>query len=311
MKTPRECAEAILGPVDWIEPHHGLCRCPGEALHTNPTNEKHCQVFLDRVPTIHCFHNSCRGEVAHANAALRKAIGLGASALRWRGPEITPEARARMRERAAFEHLNRRAELTRQQILATHATDPADLLDKSPTSLSESPESDWKLLLRLFAPSDIVWIGDIYESGPQFSSRFRSVKEWGKCRKAPGQFICPNSFKPGTTSRSKDQIAELRFLVVESDSLAKPQVAAVFAWMRQFLPLRAVVDTAGKSLHGWFNYPADKRVLAELRVILPALGCDPAMFKPAQPCRLPGALRDGKRQALLWLNLEPASNGEV
>jgi hypothetical protein len=96
------------------------------------------------------------------------------------------------------------------------------------------------------------------------------------------------------------------FLVVESDSLSKEQMLAVFAWMRQFMHLRAIVDTAGKSLHGWFEYPNPFQ-LEELRVILPTLGCDPALFRTSQPCRLPGALRDGKFQRLLWLDLEGKS----
>jgi hypothetical protein len=41
-----------------------------------------------------------------------------------------------------------------------------------------------------------------------------------------------------------------------------------------------------------------------LKNILPNLGCDPALFKPSQPCRLPGARRGDKTQALLYLDLE-------
>jgi hypothetical protein len=91
-------------------------------------------------------------------------------------------------------------------------------------------------------------------------------------------------------------------LVAESDTLSKEEVLAVFMWMRNFMRLRAVVDTAGKSLHGWFEYPTQEE-LAELRVILPALGCDEALFKASQPCRLPGARRGDKLQCFVWLDL--------
>ena len=87
-----------------------------------------------------------------------------------------------------------------------------------------------------------------------------------------------------------------------SDSLAKLEVLAVFNWMRAFARLRAVLDTGGKSLHGWFDFPAEQE-LRELRVILPALGCDPALFTASQPCRLPGARRGERWQCLLWLDL--------
>ena len=43
--------------------------------------------------------------------------------------------------------------------------------------------------------------------------------------------------------------------------------------------------------------------MAELKTILPPLGCDPAMFKPSQPCRLPGVYRGPEMQALLYLDI--------
>jgi hypothetical protein len=36
--------------------------------------------------------------------------------------------------------------------------------------------------------------------------------------------------------------------------------------------------------------------------MLPELGCDAKMFNASQPCRLPGALRDGNFQKLIYLN---------
>src|SRR5439155_23633912 len=128
------------------------------------------------------------------------------------------------------------------------------------------------------------------------------VAIWIQGRYCPGKFTCPAVFKDGVHSRSNSNVVRRPYLVVESDVLAKTQVGAVFSWMSQLLTLRAVVDTAGKSLHGWFDFP-DKDAEKELRVILPALGCDPALFKPSQPCRLPGALSNGRFQQLLYLDL--------
>jgi hypothetical protein len=67
------------------------------------------------------------------------------------------------------------------------------------------------------------------------------------------------------------------------------------------LELVAIVDTAGKSLHGWFRYPEHEFVVDDLKLVLPALQCDPKLFTPSQPVRLPGALRDGKYQKLVYL----------
>lgn len=68
--------------------------------------------------------------------------------------------------------------------------------------------------------------------------------------------------------------------------------------------LRAIVNTAGKSLHAWFDYPSEE-VVAELKTIVSAWGFDTEMFTASQPCRLPGSRRvdkDGAWQKLLWLD---------
>jgi hypothetical protein len=119
---------------------------------------------------------------------------------------------------------------------------------------------------------------------------------------APGQYVCPAVFKEGSFSRGNANIVARRFLVVESDVLTKDQVGGVFSWLKGKvgLRLRAIVDTAGKSLHGWFDFP-DPGVLEDLRVALPQLGCDAKLFTASQPVRLPGALRNGRYQKLVWL----------
>jgi hypothetical protein len=168
-------------------------------------------------------------------------------------------------------------------------------------SLTEGPEKDWRMLLELFTPGDVLWIGNVMESGPGHGGNFRALCDWMALPGPPGPFTCPSVFKPGAYSRSKENVVSTPFLVVESDSLTKPEICAVFSWLRQFLHLGAIVDTGARSLHGWFNYPVPP-VMAELKTILPQLGCDPAMFKPSQPCRLPGFKRGPGIQALVYLD---------
>ena len=105
-----------------------------------------------------------------------------------------------------------------------------------------------------------------------------------------------------TFSRSNDNVLHRRFLVVESDVLSKDQVGAIFGFLRNDvgMPLRAIVDTGGKSLHGWFDFPK-RTVFEELQIVLPQLGCDPGLFKPSQPCRLPGVRRGDQYQRLIWI----------
>lgn len=69
----KTCAEKLLGTIQWESATTGNCRCPGEAKHSNKTDDNHCQVHLDGAPTIHCFHDSCDAEVEAANLELRRA----------------------------------------------------------------------------------------------------------------------------------------------------------------------------------------------------------------------------------------------
>jgi hypothetical protein len=209
----------------------------------------------------------------------------------------------RQREKRALDRLRARAKNSKAQILSEYATDPADLFEESPCRLLGPPANDWGLLLGLFRPPDVVWIGNVTDSGHGYEQSFRPVSEWLPQPRPPGPFTCPSVFKPGAYSRSKENVVSTPFLVVESDLLTKPEICAVFSWLRQFLRLRAIVDTGGRSLHGWFDYPQSTTVMGELKIILPPLGCDPAMFKPSQPCRLPGVKRGPGVQALLYLDI--------
>lgn len=230
---------------------------------------------------------------------------------------LTPEERARIEAAKAKARLIAKAKAATEQTLATHAVGFAHYGNTSPVNLlNTDTRDDWRLLLKLFAHDDFVWIGRTTgdsasaEHGIEWqqfcATRFRPAADWLKESSCPGMFTCPATFKSGSHSRCNDNVVQRKFLVVESDTLDRNQVCAVFHWLEQFTRLRAIVDTAGKSLHGWFEVPPES-VMDELRIILPVFGCDPALFKVAQPCRLPGAARpdkDNRIQSLLYLNLE-------
>lgn len=336
--TKQTLAESILGPVEWTGPDTGFATCPGLALHTTHNSARNgkpgrdCRVTLNGAPTIYCVHQSCRGAVDQANRALRSAIGKASVRTSpsqpavWR-PSADDLRRRQERELAQQEEKRRQeaAARSKAKILADFAIDPVELLDASPVPLPNDPLDDWRLHLRLFHPEDVVWMGAAGCSGhPQYADHFRRVVDWLAFPRGQAPFnsplTCPSTFKPGSYSRSNANVVRRRYLVIESDTLTKPEICAVFQWCRQFMRLRAIVDTAGKSLHGWFEQPSDT-ALSQLRDILPALGCDPALFKPAQPCRLPGAVRasankstpdaslpygwhEDRTQTLLYLDLE-------
>ncbi len=92
-------------------------------------------------------------------------------------------------------------------------------------------------------------------------------------------------------------------MVIESDTLGHDEVGAIFAYLRRRLRYRlhCIVDTAGKSLHAWFDAPRNKVMENRLKAGLEVLGCDPKVFKYSQPVRVPGAFREGRLQRLVWL----------
>lgn len=308
-------AENLLGEVTWNEPDAGYCRCPGIDLHTNPNGTRDCRVIVSGAPTIFCLHSSCAGAVDDMNRRLRSEVGKAECSKQpgsWKRRPPTLQEIERKREAEAKQRLAARSKVSLAQIIAEHGKDPADAWEESPVRLTEDAKNDWRLLLQLFPQEGVLWIGDTKDSCDDHADEkrkeycrrhFRTVNDWLLEGAAPGQFTCPSLFRPGVHSRSNGCVVARPFLVVESDKLNKVEVMAIFQWMRGFMRLRAVLDTAGKSLHGWFEYPPEES-LAELRVILPALGCDEALFKASQPCRLPGARRGDKTQHLLWLDLE-------
>jgi hypothetical protein len=314
-------AETVLGDdVDWVDDATGYLECPGIELHSAPDGPRDCRVRLDGVPTVFCFHQGCSDAIAEANRELRSAIGRAEAGPSYQqqqgirnrvqaGQTLPPagalSGKALEKELAANDVLRARASLP--LLIERFDTPPTRWAALSPTRVDRDPRHHWRQLLGLYHEDDHLWIGrEVYDSSATDVEKvrfFRPVAEWLQRATAPGKFTCPSTFQPGVHSRSNEFVAQRPFLVCESDVLRKREIGAVFQWMRTFMLLRAIVDTAGKSLHGWFDFP-DADTFRELQIILPALGLDPALFKASQPCRLPGALREGRFQTLLFLDTE-------
>ena len=307
-RTAAEIAANILGSVYWASPTMGYCECPGKKQHSTMSAKRDCVVYLDRIPTIHCMHASCAGEVEKVNRTLRTAIMNPDGADDFVMPRLTAEDKARIAERTRNERIRIRAAKSLPRMLKKYRWTYDKMLRSSPVDVGNNCQDHWHLLLQKFELSDVVWIGGVRDSGsPECATNFKPVEEWLKYEQPPGQFICPASFKNTSTARSNGNIVERRFLVVESDLLKRDEVGAVFRWLMECdLKLVAVVDTAGKSLHGWFDFMSCEPCLDELRLILPALKCDPKLFTASQPVRLPSAARDGKMQQLVYLSGEEA-----
>ena len=327
MSDPRQIAAGIVGAVDWQTDVSGFCQCPGESLHTHPTGKKDCRVSVDGVPTIYCFHASCAAAVAAANKRLRRELGVsswemvlpGGRVLR-SGDILQSDGTVKKREviegGAAAPPYQREEKLELATLQAVADRFKPELFEKffwpfdqiltdSPLLVADrDPDDQFRTWLRLWPAHSTVWVGDIYSTGrPEHATHFRPLSDWQKIGPAMGNYTCGSAFKPGTFSRSNANCDGTRFLVVESDSLKKDEIGAVFAYLNNRLRfnLHAIIDTAGKSLHGWFDCPRNKVMEDRLKAALTVFGCDPKLFTYSQPVRVPGAWRNGKLQRLVWL----------
>lgn len=161
-------------------------------------------------------------------------------------------------------------------------------------------------LSNMFEADDVVWVGAVWQTGkPKHKGRFMQCEQWLGMQRISGEFCSHCTFQPGSFSRSNENVAVRKFLVVESDVLTIDQVGAIFNYMasQHQLNLRAVVSTGGKSLHGWFDWPGDD-FLDEWEAKLKGWNCDPSTMRPSQPVRLPGVLRTSTQrpQELLYLS---------
>ena len=224
---------------------------------------------------------------------------------------VLAEAKAKAAHRYALEE---RAKASLPQVLKEFAWDI-----QFPRNCFHDPDRQkedfikWSLL---FKPTDTIWIGNTEDSGMFFNRKnFRPRSEITfEIAQSLGNYTTASTYQYGTYSRANVNIKSTPFLIVEGDQVLgvpvteedkmknKLACAAIFRWMSESLKLnlRAVVDSGNKSLHGWFDMP-NPDTFAELKVVLPAMGCDRAMFKPAQPARIPGVEREnGNLQSLLY-----------
>ena len=327
MNDPRTIAARQLGVVEWQSEVSGFCRCPGEAMHTSATGKKDCRVNVDGAPTIFCFHASCAPAVAEANKRLRREMGASPWAITLPGGRVLRsgdvlqtggvvlareviQTRARAEGRSAddrlvIETVRVMAERFKPELFDVFRWEFADVMTDSPLQVSERDADDqFRTWLKLWPAHCHVWIGDVFSSGkPEHRTHFRPIADWYQIGPVLGNYTCGSSFKPGSYRRSNENLNGQRFLVVESDTLTKDQVGAVFAYLRRRLHYRlhCIIDTAGKSLHGWFDAPRTKVLEERLKAGLHAFGCDPKVFTYSQPVRVPGAFRDGRLQRLIWL----------
>jgi hypothetical protein len=208
-------------------------------------------------------------------------------------------------ERVLLATLRVNAERFRPELFDFFRWPMAEILEDSPLLVAErDAEDQFRTWLKLWPACSTVWIGGVFSSGsPEHRTHFRSVAEWYQIGPVMGNYTCGSSFKPGSFRRSNENLNGHRFMVIESDTLAKDEVGAIFSYLRRRLHYRlhCIIDTGGKSLHAWFDAPPNKVFENRLKAGFEVFGCDPKVFTYSQPVRVPGAWRGGKLQRLVWL----------
>jgi hypothetical protein len=105
------------------------------------------------------------------------------------------------------------------------------------------------------------------------------------------------NFRKRPSTRCQNNILKRRFLVAESDdrSLSKAQQAQILTWLSRFVPLVMVVDSGGKSLHGWFRVehlcPRDQ---GRFFAVACLAGADESRWDSSGWLRMPGGTRVDK-----------------
>jgi RecA-family ATPase len=293
--------------------HH--VKCPNEHLHGSKTKKEDSYIRQEaNGPRFQCSHNACSD--FHTNQAVSWAESQSPGIIekhggkRWNG-QVLPVARKQKSKPSIEPH--------------AHNGERKPL----PTEIAETNVID--ALERLFEPDEFVCITWEGHDGKPSRDEIRTLTEWTAIYSAkPAEFSAPNGvwycINPliNDESRGNDRVKAFRRTLLEGDAPKqatpeerqrfKEQMCAFFESCG--LPIEAIYDSAGKSIHAVVRIDASNEAEFKERVEkvyafaanLP--GLDKGRKSSAQLSRLPGAFRDDVRQALLSWNVGAASFDE-
>jgi hypothetical protein len=146
----------------------------------------------------------------------------------------------------------------------------------------------------------------------------RWVRDHGTPKSKAGAWVRPNPVKDngaGKRGASTDaDVTSFRFCLLESDMLPVELQLSLLA--RLPLPVAAMVDSGGRSIHAWvmlncLSAQEYRTKVERIYTLLARFGLCPSNKNPSRMSRLPGAQREvGKHgdgaQRLLYLNPEPS-----
>ncbi len=190
-----------------------------------------------------------------------------------------------------------------------------DIWEASPVCIDWPPEQDAvELLTRIYNPNDVLFVGN------QYGAEIKPVADWlayFKTGHSIPPHIIPNPLT-GQKAQTKDGklsvradacVKSFRFAVAEFDGF--PREDQLRFWWAVNLPICALIDSGGKSLHAWIRIDDVETGegwsnLVENQLFgryLISLGCDSACRNEARLSRMPGHFRTekGRWQRLLYL----------
>jgi hypothetical protein len=336
-KTKNQGCGALAGKVDAVEcPHHiSLIKPTCQALnHYNialrniPTPGGGCHPYLLSVANLGAFAGLGPDQVFND---IRQAIPTGGrrvpnneilktvnKALQdHQGGTFTPRPRSRP-------VVNDGKAALRKIIDQSEIEDDVDLWESSPIRLLNDPTADAVLLLKtLFKSDDLLFIGERHKPGI-IGQTIRTTAEWIKYFDAGGItspfiIINPLTGTPAPTKGGDKEtlrgdlcVKNFKYCLIEFDNLSHED--QVKFWAAVKLPIVALIDSAGKSVHAWIdvqrlskvNTPEQWQTEIKNRLydrILKPLGVDSTCSNPARLSRLPGHWRNKEAiQRILWLS---------
>ena len=203
-------------------------------------------------------------------------------------------------------------------------SEEVDLWEVSPIRIDWPPKEDAiNFLSIMYEPTDLIFIGEQLTKGILGQS-IRTSAAWinffNKGGHLPSLIMinplngiaCEKKSGDGISLRGDANIAVFKFGLAEHDDLTKED--QIKFWAAINMPIRALVDSGGKSIHGWIDLQAlgiknleqwSNFIKHRLyNQILTPLGVDSACSNPSRLSRLPGHFRTekGNYQRILWLS---------
>jgi hypothetical protein len=181
-----------------------------------------------------------------------------------------------------------------------------DLLEKSPIRCEEAGPTTEEIIDRLM-PKECLLCAGRGQQGAVTKSR----EEW-RGSLARQEFIVPSPMiavqgltKTGTLGfRTLNNVGQRRFLVIDQDSGALDEQAAILIHLSRIAPLALLVSTGGRGTHAWFycSGKADSQLWFFMRMAV-LLGACRSTWSRIQLVRMPGGIRDnGTLQRTLLFN---------